>query len=490
MGGSRALLSVILAACCCGAAAGQQPAGEGGLYAPSIFDLKLGAHALELPKDEYIDYACGTNGGPPSLPLGGWRDFAQCRVDAEAGLQEVYFRHDDEPEYSAKAHSLEHLIHLYEYTSVYAIPIIASALFDNDGFLRGIRMVTDARVPLVMREKGASLAGFLLARYGEEGWTCTDLPVAEGESAYRGSLIKRRCEREDGGLELVLETYNYRRSGQAAVDPFTRVPTDGQFVSATRFQMISPRPPGDATQGLAILQRTIAPSARDLLAERARNCPGCDLRGADLKRADLTGANLKGANLEGANLHAAVLTGANLEGANLKDAKINRADVKRANLRGANMVGAQLYESRFDAADLTRANMTNGMAGKIQLIRANLTGARMLAMDLRNARLSEANFSQADLTYSWMHDAQMTRADFTDAKLIEAVLIRAGMVEVKANGADFEAADLYGANLRGASLDNANFAFARLTSANLSEASINGAVWTEADLPAGFDQPK
>ena len=485
-----ALVIVALALVWAVPAAAQQPPKDSGLYAPSIFDLTLGAHALELPQDEYIDYACGTGGGPPSLPLGGWKDFAKCAADATTGLHEVYFRHDDEPEYAAKARSLENLIHLYEYTSVYAIPIVAGALFDDDGFLRGIRMVTDARVPLLMREKGSSLAGFLLARYGEDGWTCTDLPVADGETAYRGALIKRRCERNHANLALVLETHNYRRAGQNAVDPFTRLPTEGQFVSATRLQAVSPRPPADAAQRLAEVQRPRPPSARELLVQRAHSCAGCDLRGADLKRADLAGANLKGANLEGANLHGAVLAGADLEGANLKDANVNRADVKRANLRGATLVGALLYEARFDAADLSGANLTNSMAGKIQLIRANLSGARMLAMDLRHARLSDANFSQADLTYSWLSDAQMTRADLTGAKLIEAVLLRTGMVEVKAQGTDFEAADLYGANLRGARLDNANFAYARLTSANLSEASITGAIWTEADLPAGFEVPQ
>ena len=33
-----------------------------------VWDLKLGAAAGTLP-DEFTDYACGTNGGPPSVPL-------------------------------------------------------------------------------------------------------------------------------------------------------------------------------------------------------------------------------------------------------------------------------------------------------------------------------------------------------------------------------------------------------------------------------------
>ena len=35
-----------------------------------VWDLKLGTTADRLP-DAFTDYACGTNGGPPSIPLTG-----------------------------------------------------------------------------------------------------------------------------------------------------------------------------------------------------------------------------------------------------------------------------------------------------------------------------------------------------------------------------------------------------------------------------------
>src|SRR5262245_5226801 len=65
-----------------------------------IWDLKLGTAAADLP-DEFTDYACGTNGGPPSLAINHWRDFRRCRPEP-GGLREVYFRYDDELEYWAK----------------------------------------------------------------------------------------------------------------------------------------------------------------------------------------------------------------------------------------------------------------------------------------------------------------------------------------------------------------------------------------------------
>src|SRR5262249_48276423 len=57
-----------------------------------IWDLKLGTAAADLP-DEFTDYACGTNGGPPSLALSHWRDFRRCRPEP-SGLREAYFPYD------------------------------------------------------------------------------------------------------------------------------------------------------------------------------------------------------------------------------------------------------------------------------------------------------------------------------------------------------------------------------------------------------------
>ena len=68
-----------------------------------VWDLQLGSMVAALP-DAFTDYACGTNGGPPSMVLTGWQDYRRCRPDAE-GLREVYFRYDDELEYWAKANN-------------------------------------------------------------------------------------------------------------------------------------------------------------------------------------------------------------------------------------------------------------------------------------------------------------------------------------------------------------------------------------------------
>src|SRR5713226_4177692 len=108
-----------------------------------VWDIQLGAKVADVP-DDYVDYACGTNGGPPSTPLTGWKDYRRCRPDA-SGLREVYFRYDDELEYWAKANNLAAQMEQYVGTKTYGFPIIASVLISDQGSVSGIRIVSDPR---------------------------------------------------------------------------------------------------------------------------------------------------------------------------------------------------------------------------------------------------------------------------------------------------------------------------------------------------------
>src|SRR5207249_4224918 len=58
--------------------------------APRIWDIKLGTPAKDLPWTEFVDPACGTNGGPPGLPLASFAQFAKC-PEEQSGLREVSF---------------------------------------------------------------------------------------------------------------------------------------------------------------------------------------------------------------------------------------------------------------------------------------------------------------------------------------------------------------------------------------------------------------
>ena len=214
-----------------------------------VWDVPLGAGIAGLP-DDYVDYACGTNGGPPSTPLAGWKDYRRCRPDA-GGLREVYFRYDDEIEYWAKANNLADQMEQYIGTKTYGFPVTVSALIGDDGqegsqaggqmsgIVRGIRVVSDPRDPTADRDEAYLLRNFLNARFGREGWQCMDIPAEPGETAVTGIFIKQRCEKDiDGGLHGVLVTRHLRKPGQSQYDPHSGRETTKQFESSVRFELM------------------------------------------------------------------------------------------------------------------------------------------------------------------------------------------------------------------------------------------------------------
>jgi hypothetical protein len=201
-----------------------------------VWDLQLGTAVRALP-DEFTDYACGTNGGPPSAPLGGWMDFRRCRPEPN-GLREVYFRYDDELEYWAKANNFATEIRKYSGTKVFDFPVVLSARFDDRGILSGIRIVSDPRDTSRDREEHYLLRNFLTARYGREGWDCVDEPPEEGETPVFRTFIKQRCKKTiEGGAVAEIQTNFFRKKGQAEIDARTGKTTEGQFESLVRFEL-------------------------------------------------------------------------------------------------------------------------------------------------------------------------------------------------------------------------------------------------------------
>ena len=109
----------------------------------NVWDIRLGEAASEIPEG-FVNYACGTNGGPPSVPLANFTEYKKCRPDAN-GLHEVYFEYDDELEYWARALDLKAEIRMFAGTTAYEFPVVASVLFDDLGLAKGERLVTDPR---------------------------------------------------------------------------------------------------------------------------------------------------------------------------------------------------------------------------------------------------------------------------------------------------------------------------------------------------------
>ena len=55
-----------------------------------VRDLRIGMHHSEILPDFYFEHACGSNGGPPLKPVGGFEDFAECAEEDGTGLREIY----------------------------------------------------------------------------------------------------------------------------------------------------------------------------------------------------------------------------------------------------------------------------------------------------------------------------------------------------------------------------------------------------------------
>ena len=231
----RVAIAFVVAAFAIAGGAGAQTQSDPG----EIHGLKLGLAAQAMTLDGWGQLACGSDGGPPRLELDVWSDFMKCRPEAN-GLREVAARFDDEDEYVAKALGEPLYAGRQAGTRVAGHSVILSALFDDGGTLRGIRMVSDPRATPAERRMAHLFGVAVINRYGTDGWHCTDLPPADGEFAVGGVFIKQRCDKAMPELALTVETHFLRKSGQHDVDPDTHEYTQGAFDSWTWFELFDP----------------------------------------------------------------------------------------------------------------------------------------------------------------------------------------------------------------------------------------------------------
>ncbi len=193
-----------------------------------------------MSTDTFGDLACGSNGGPPRQAIEDWKGFRKCRPEP-SGLYEVNVRFDDEEEYIGRAIDDPLYAHGRIGTRVAGHPVILSVLFDRDGVLRGIRMITDPRGSITERRMAHLLRLAVINRYEPEGWNCTDFPLAPGETPVGGGVfIKQRCEKLTAERRLMVEAHFLRKPGQSETDAATGDATAGQFESWTRFELTDP----------------------------------------------------------------------------------------------------------------------------------------------------------------------------------------------------------------------------------------------------------
>jgi hypothetical protein len=202
----------------------------------NLLDLKLGTKAADLPEEAFIDFACGTMGGPPSVPLRGFTDFGKCPAE-KSGLHEVEFRQDDELEYRYLAHEDPDDADNNGGTKISVYPAIISALFDDQGLLRGLRAVTDDRATLRNRTMSYMMADAVRNMYGMDGWECTDHPPANGEEPVAGSYVNQSCSKTTEGELVHTEAHLFRRAGETEINRDTGRTEHGLFESSARIEI-------------------------------------------------------------------------------------------------------------------------------------------------------------------------------------------------------------------------------------------------------------
>ena len=212
----------------------------------SVFDLSLGLPLSDQPR-AFGRYACGSAGAALGAQIQGWQDFSFCPPGPD-GLHEVYFDYDNTAEQAARRAG-DPVAAWGMGTSLDYFPIVASALFDDDGVLRAVRIVTDPRPEqrkdpfMLYRPRGEHylLQLYLMDRFGMRATDCRDLPLEPGQSPVFGMVTNRVCDKIDAVAKrhYHIEARFYRRRGEHDVDPDTGQASEGQFVSETRAEIRS-----------------------------------------------------------------------------------------------------------------------------------------------------------------------------------------------------------------------------------------------------------
>jgi hypothetical protein len=225
----KALLAAGLLWLAASSVCAQQPA-------PKIWDIELGTPVQGLPLGDFVDPACGTNGGPPSRVLKGFAEFALCPAEKTTGLHEVWFRYDDEMEYVARARRSDIMIRQYQANALAGQPIITSLLIDDKGLVQGYRIVNDPRADARTRIDAYGL-GDLFKGMAPPGLDCNDLPAAEGERPIQEWFFKQSCRADENGTVTRIEIRYYYKPGQYAVDPNDARLNENEFESSARIEV-------------------------------------------------------------------------------------------------------------------------------------------------------------------------------------------------------------------------------------------------------------
>ncbi len=159
-------------------------------------DIRIGIAVADLPSAGYVDFSCAADA---NVKLSRWSDWRDCPAGAD-GLRALRFGYD--PATSRNG------------TVVAGHPAILTALIDNAGTVAGLKIETDPKARLYLRKKAFLFGPQVKARYGADGWACTQAAPEAGEQPVGGVYVKERCTKTIQGRAIVVERNLFRQAGQ------------------------------------------------------------------------------------------------------------------------------------------------------------------------------------------------------------------------------------------------------------------------------------
>jgi hypothetical protein len=158
-------------------------------------DIRIGIAVASLPSTGYADFSCTADG---DVKLSGWSGWRDCPVGPD-GLRGLRFGFD--PATSRNG------------TVVAGHPAILTALVDDAGTVAGLKIETDPKARSYLRKKAFLFGPQVQARYGADGWSCTQPAPQAGEESVGSVYLKERCTKTVEGRALVIERNLFRRAG-------------------------------------------------------------------------------------------------------------------------------------------------------------------------------------------------------------------------------------------------------------------------------------
>lgn len=180
-------------------------------------EFRIGMAVSDLPPSGYTGFRCA---GEKGQTLSGWQDYAQCPADT-AGRHAVRFRYDE------NANPMSKVNDAYEGTKVGGHPVVLSLLVGNEGRVDGLVIDTDPSARLYMRKKAFLFGDLAKARYGSDGWTCSEGEPTGDEAPVGGVFIREHCTKATPSRLLTLDRELFRRPSQDFKD----------FVSHSRLEI-------------------------------------------------------------------------------------------------------------------------------------------------------------------------------------------------------------------------------------------------------------